>query len=66
VMSVGKVECRIVVGRRDTGTLNEGRRRSDWKIARGACVCGVMISLSYISKIKQLLSEMNLPRPHEV
>lgn len=66
VMSVGSVECKIVAGRRDTGTLNEGRRRSDWKMARGACVCGVMMSLCYISKVGQPFLKMNLPCPHEV
>jgi len=45
VMRVGSVEWRIVTGRREDGDVSDGRRRRHWKMARGACVAGVRMSL---------------------
>ena len=45
VMSVGRVEWSIVTGRRELGDVREGRRRRHWKMALGACVAGVRMSL---------------------
>ena len=67
VMSVGSVEWRIVTGKREDGDVSDGRRRRHWKMARGACVAGVRMSLSPSQqKFPSVNVEYCVPCPYEI
>lgn len=45
----GRVECNIVIGRREVGHKNEGRARSEGRRARGPAETGVRIKLCSVN-----------------
>lgn len=57
VIRVGREECRIVAGRREEGVVRVGRRRRQGRMARGAEVVGVRISLNGVSLLYAVVRE---------